>query len=122
MSEKVTNTLDKPKSGFLVQSEKMFGGVDIKINNQGNRLAVSSIDYGMTIYNIDPEKGLNHYRDTQREVFDASKFEFTPSGNEIMSGTLSLKIFDVTQGVVVSEFGRYQKAVSSVSYVSSHLL
>ena len=44
VSEKVTNTLDKPKQGFQVQPDKMFGGVDIKINQQGNRLAVSSID------------------------------------------------------------------------------
>ncbi len=64
MSDKVTNTLDKPKPGFQVSSEKMFGGVDIKINNQGTKLAVSSIDNGMTIYNIDGEKGLIHYRDT----------------------------------------------------------
>ena len=96
VSDKVTNTLDKPKPGFQVQAEKMFGGVDIKINSQGNRLAVSSIDYGMSIYNIDAEKGLTHYRDTQREQFDASKVEFTPSGNEILSGSLSLKIFDIT--------------------------
>ena len=96
VSDKVTNTLDKPKPGFQVQAEKMFGGVDIKINSQGNRLAVSSIDYGMSIYNIDAEKGLTHYRDTQREQFDASKIEFTPSGNEILSGSLSLKIFDIT--------------------------
>jgi hypothetical protein len=74
----------------------MFGGVDIKINNAGNRLAVSSIDQGMTVYNIDPENGLVHYRDTAREQFDASKIEFTPNGNDILSGTLLLKIFDIT--------------------------
>jgi hypothetical protein len=96
VSEKVTNTLDKPKQGFQVQPEKMFGGVDIKINQQGNRLAVSSIDSGMTTYNIDAEKGLIHYKDTQREQFDANKLEFTPSGNEILSGLTSLKIFDIT--------------------------
>jgi WD40 repeat protein len=72
----------------------------------------------MTIYNIDSEKGLTHYRDTQREQFDASKIEFTPSGNEILSGSLSLKIFDITKGGVVSEFGRSQKAISSITYVN----
>ena len=122
VSDNVTNTLDKPKEGFQVQPEKMFGGVDIKINSQGNRLAVSSIDYGMTIYNIDGEKGLTHYKDTHREQIDASKIEFTPSGNEILSGQLSLKIFDITQGAVVSEFGRGQKAVSSIAFVKYSFL
>ena len=76
----------------------------------------------MTIYNIDTEKGLTHYRDTQREQFDANKIEFTPSGNEILSGLTSLKIFDITSGGVLNEFGRSQKAISSVSFVTFHFL
>ena len=75
----------------------------------------------MAVYNIDTEKGLTHYRDTQREQFDANKIEFTPSGNEILSGLTSLKIFDIASGGVVNEFGRSQKAISSVSFVNFHL-
>ena len=71
----------------------------------------------MTLYNIDSEKGLTNYRHTHREQFDANKLEFTPSGNEILSGLLSLKIFDIAQGGVVNEFGRTQKAISSIAYV-----
>jgi len=63
-AEKATNTLDKPKDGFSVRAPNIFGPMDIKINPIGNRLAVSSIDFGMSIYNIDSEKGLTHYRDT----------------------------------------------------------
>ena len=76
----------------------------------------------MAVYNIDTEKGLTHYRDTQREQFDANKIEFTPSGNEILSGLTSLKIFDIASGGVVNEFGRSQKAISSVSFVNFDIL
>lgn len=86
--------MDKPT--FEAQG-KNLGAVDIKINHLGNRLAVSSLDYGLSIYNIHQESGLTLYREVQKQdQFDVSKIDFSPNGNEILSGTLSLKLYDVT--------------------------
>ena len=59
-----TLTMDKPT--FEAQG-KNLGAVDIKINHLGNRLAVSSLDYGLSIYNIHQESGLTLYRDIQKQ-------------------------------------------------------
>ena len=97
------STIDKPK--FEAKGSNL-GAVDIKINHLGNRLAVSSIDYSLSIYNIHQETGLTHFRDIQSfDKFDVSKIDFTPSGNEIISGTQSLKLYDITTGRVTREFG-----------------
>ncbi len=46
------STFDKPK--FEGQSTHL-GAIDVKLNHQGTRLAVTSIDFGITVYGIDPE-------------------------------------------------------------------
>ncbi len=84
----------------------------------GNRVAVSSLDYALSVYNLHPESGLTHYKDMMRfDQFDANKIEFNPNGNEIISGTLSLKVYDVTSGEVVQEMGQGSKFIQSVAYV-----
>lgn len=57
------STLDKPK--FTAQGENL-GSVDVKINHLGNRIAVSTLDYVLQIYNLHPESGLTHYKDIQK--------------------------------------------------------
>lgn len=52
-------TIDKYM--FELQGEN-YGAIDIKINAQADRLAVSSIDSEVTIYNIQPEKKLTVYK------------------------------------------------------------
>ncbi len=52
-------TIDKHL--FELQGEN-YGAIDIKINAQADRLAVSSIDSEVTIYNIQPEKKLTVYK------------------------------------------------------------
>jgi len=52
-------TIDKHL--FELQGEN-FGAIDIKINAQADRLAVSSIDSEVTLYNIQPERKLNVYK------------------------------------------------------------
>jgi WD40 repeat protein len=53
-------TIDKHL--FEIQG-KNYGAIDIKINSLANRLAVSSIDSEVAVYNINPERKLEHYRD-----------------------------------------------------------
>jgi WD40 repeat protein len=62
---------------------------------------------------------LTHYRDIQRfDQFDIGKIDFNPSGNEVLSGSLCLKVFDVTSGDVIKEFNKGSKAITSLSYVT----
>ena len=115
-----TVTLDKPK--FEIQGDN-YGSVDIKINSLGNRLAVSSIDSELSIYNIDPEKGpekaLTHHKnlsDSYLGQLDIAKFDFHPTGNEILGGTSTLKVFDISSGNMTREFAQGHKLTSSVVY------
>jgi WD40 repeat protein len=95
-----------------------MGAVDIKINHLGNRIAVSSLDYAISIYNVHPESGLTFYKDIQRsDISDLWKVDFNPNGNEIMSGALSLKTFDIFSGEIVNEFNTGSKYIHSLAYV-----
>lgn len=116
-SKEHSHTLDQPRKGFEVQASNL-GTVDLKINHVGNRLAVTSIDYGLSIYNIS-DKGLSLYRENTNTMgkFDACKIDFNPVADELMSGTLSLKTYDIPSGEVTREFHKNHKAVSSVAYV-----
>ena len=114
--DKTTSTIDKPT--FEIQG-KNYGSVDIKINSLGNRLAVSSIDSELSIYNIHPESGLTHYKDLSDSYLgqlDIAKFDFHPSGNEILGGTQTLKVFDISSGNMTREFAQGHKLTSSVVY------
>ena len=112
---KSESTIDKPK--FSNQGSGL-GSVDVKINNLGNRVAVSTLDYSMQIYNLHPESGLTKYKEIQKnDQFDIWKLDFNPNGNEIMSGTLSLKVFDISTGEVTKEFNRGSKFIQSLAYV-----
>jgi hypothetical protein len=53
-------TIDKHLFEF---QGKNFGAIDIKISAQADRLAVSSIDSEVAIYNLLPERKLTHYKD-----------------------------------------------------------
>ena len=97
----------------------------MKINPLGNRLAVSSIDYALSIYNIHKESGLTHYRDIQSaasEILDVGKIAFNPIGNEILTGIMSLKTIDITTGEVTKEFNKGTKAIMSIAYVRNRWL
>ena len=100
-----------------------LGVVDIKINHLSNRLAATSIDYALSVYNIHPESGLSHYKDIQSyHCIDAAKIDFNPQiGNEILTGTTSLKVIDITTDKTVTEFNKGTKAVESLSYVRIEL-
>ena len=54
--------IDKPKENFKVSGIEL-GAVDIKFNHIGNRLAVSSMDCSLRIYNVHPETGLVLYKE-----------------------------------------------------------
>jgi WD40 repeat protein len=59
----------------------------VKVNHLGNRIAVSSLDYAIQVYNLHPESGLTHYKEIARnDLFDLWKVDFNPNGNEILSG------------------------------------
>ena len=80
--------IDKPK--FKIQGIEL-GAVDIKFNHLGNRLAASSMDSSLKIYNLHPESGLTLYKEAQSEKqFDIWKIDFNPNGNEILTGTVNL--------------------------------
>lgn len=56
--------------------------MDIKINPLGNRVAVSSIDYTIQVYNLHPVSGLEHYKQiANNELVDLWKIEFNPIEN-----------------------------------------
>ncbi len=110
--------MDQPRKGFEIQASTL-GAVDLKINHAGNRLAVTSIDYGLSIYNISESGGLSLYREATNTMgkFDATKIDFNPNADELTSGTLSLKTYDIPSGEVTREFHKNHKAISSVAYV-----
>jgi WD40 repeat protein len=58
----------------------------VKFNHIGNRVAVSSIDYALQVYNMHPEGGLTHFKEIGGNTFDIWKVDFNPNSNEILSG------------------------------------
>lgn len=52
--------IDKPK--FSAPGIEL-GAVDIKFNHLGNRLAVSSMDSSLRVFNVHPESGLTMYKE-----------------------------------------------------------
>lgn len=114
-------TLDRPK--FEMPSGQNLGAVDIKFNHLGNRLAVSTIDNALKIYNLHPDDGLIHYKDLHRsDSYDIGKFDFNPNGNEILTGSLSLKTYDIQTGEITKEFNKGSKLINSVGYAPNGLL
>jgi WD40 repeat protein len=112
-------TFDKPK--YQAQSPNL-GALDMKINGAGTRLAVSSIDFAVSIFNIHSESGLTHYKSIDGSSM-SGKLDFNPNdGEEILTGALSLKTIDIKSGMVTKEFGKDQKAIQSVSYSPNGLL
>ncbi|CDW86504.1 wd repeat domain 61 [Stylonychia lemnae] len=108
------STLDKPK---FIHQGRGLGSVDVKINQLGNRVAVSTLDYILQIYNLHPESGLTPYEEIQKnDLYDIWKIDFNPSGNEIMTGTLSMKIFDVSTGNMTREFNKGSKFIQALAY------
>jgi len=81
---------------------------------------VSTIDYELSIYNIHPESGLTHYRDLSNQhengIIDVGMFSFSPAGDEILGGTTTLKIFDITSGNIIREFNKGNKFTTAVDY------
>ena len=80
---------------------------------------MSSIDQELAIYNIDPVKGLalnKNLSDSFVGQLDIAKFDFHPSGNDILGGTSTLKVFDTTSGNMTREFAQGHKLTSSVAY------
>lgn len=55
-----TAMIDKPK--FSAPGIEL-GAVDIKFNHLGNRLAVSSMDSSLRVFNVHPESGLTMYKE-----------------------------------------------------------
>lgn len=100
----------------------------MKINNLGNRLAVSSIDYGLSIYNIHPDNGLTHLTDINasdygKQYHDIGKVDFNPTGDdELLTGILSLKTVDLKSGTFTKEFGMGSKAIQALAYAPNGLL
>ncbi len=87
---------------------------------------MSTIDYELSIYNIHPESGLTHYRDLSKQyengIIDVGKISFSPAGNEILGGTTTLKIFDITSGNVIREFNQGNKLTTAVDYTKNGTL
>lgn len=81
--------LDKPK--FKAQGVEM-GAVDIKLNHLGNRLALSSMDSSLKIFNLHQESGLALYKDLDftGSISNVWKIDFNPNGSDILTGTLAL--------------------------------
>ena len=50
-------------------------------------------------------------------MFDIWKVDFNPNGNEIMSGALSLKVFDISNGEIIREFNKGSKFIQALAYV-----
>eukprot|EP00347_Sterkiella_histriomuscorum_P006397 403352918 len=108
------STIDKPK--FSIQGEAL-GAVDVKINHLGNRVAVSTLDQTLQIYNLHPESGLTPYKEIQRsDLLDIWKIEFNPNGNEIISGALSCKVFDISSGEMTREFNKGSKFIQAIAF------
>lgn len=56
-------TLDKPEFSKELNGMNF---IDVKINSLGNRVALSSFDYNLSVYNLHPESGLTYYKDMNR--------------------------------------------------------
>lgn len=65
-----------------------------------------------------PESGLSHYREISRgDLFDLWKVEFNPNENQLISGSQSLKIFDISSGEIVRDFNKGTRTMQSMAYV-----
>jgi hypothetical protein len=52
--------IDKPK--YKIQDLEL-GAVDLKFNHLSNRIAVSSMDSTLKIFNLHPENGLSKFKE-----------------------------------------------------------
>lgn len=95
--------------------------VDIKFNHLGNRIAATSIESSLKIFNIQQEGGLTLYKEIS-QASDVWKVEFNPNGNELLYGTLSMKVLDISSGEVTKEFGQSSKFIYAHSYSPNGLL
>lgn len=101
--------LDKPK---FRGTEIDLGAVDLKFNHLGNRIAISSLDSKLKIFNLHPETGLTLYK----EIFnikqsDIWKLDFNPNGNEVLTGTISLIRYDISTGNKVNEYNKSSRYI-----------
>lgn len=87
-----SNTLDKPK--FEVEGAVEIGPVDVKFNPNGNRVAISSVNNALKVFNIQDDKCTLH-KELSGEKAQAWKLDWHPEGTEILTGQLGIRTFGV---------------------------
>lgn len=99
-------TIDKPK--FEVPpTQKFLGAVDLKIDQAGARLAVSTLDYGLRFFDVSGDDSIKELGEGVQDLengLDIQQFTMSPSGEEIIGGTSSVKVCEFQSGRVVREF------------------
>lgn len=80
----------KPK--FEIEHAVELGPVDLRFNPLGNRIAVSSVDNSLKVYNLRDDQAPSLLAESS-EV-NAFKLDFSPDGSEILTGQLGLRTID----------------------------
>lgn len=78
------------------------------------------MDYAINVFSLNQDD-LKLYKEIQRDdIYDIWKIEFNPMGEEIVSGTLSLKAYDINTGEIKREFNKGTKYIHSLAYVKKN--
>jgi len=97
-----------------------LGPVDLKFNPWANRVAASSVDGSLRVFNIvdggDKEGSTPLLATSPGEEATAWKMDFSPDGSEILTGSLSLRTLDVNLKPTKPDFNAPSKFIHSMTY------
>ena len=103
---------------FKVIEEQGLGVVSLEFNHGWNKIASSSLDSKIRIYNIDTDFNPQLYRTFEMDALRLWKFDFHPKTDELIYGTQSLNILDINNEEEKSslEFKNGWKYINSVRF------
>jgi len=112
-------TLDKPK--FEIENGVELGPVDVKFNSEGNRIATSSVDSSLRVFNIlesaEEQNTTTLKSESPGEEACAWKLDFSPDGSELLTGTLGMRTLDIeTLKPTQADFNAPSKFIHSLAY------
>ena len=95
-------TLDRPK--FLIEDAFALGPVDVKIDQNGQSVAATSIDNSLRVFSLQEGDGeatqpsASKLCEASGEEAQAWKMDFDVTGNSILTGQLSLHTMGLKTG------------------------
>jgi len=99
-----------------MMEDQNLGVVAVKFNDLGNRIAVSTMDSNIKIFNLSGETGLSLHQQIVPETFKSWKVDFDPLSGELLTGTLALSTYNIDTGEKTSEFHTDTKFINALTY------